>query len=355
MSIANQKGGFFRTLEINRDSAADSATTLIEPILKQAQNYIVQVQRFVTNFTPPINTFTTPMFTVRSKGVVSDEGNTVFFAHNAQSLEVAGQTAFTPTFIHTTTELVRQIIAFFQNVDGVTATPTPGLQVSLSITKEFGRLQYIEVGESYRSLLGLPKYIIYFRGKETYNPEAPLTGTELVLTESKYLFRRVDELADDEKVAEEHYYRPTLAFKAEDPEHHAVVSGTSLLLCDTRQFIDITFTMPHISQLTILDGTEERKKLLARFPLRDFENTEHVSGEGYRSYGVRETVTLGQEDLCRKNPNVHTMLLLPGEVQHANIRIETTYLESKKFKTIPANFGPSGFWSLKLLLAKKIK
>ena len=64
MTTANQKGGFFRTIEVNRDSVSASQTTLIEPILKQAQNYTAQVQRFVTNITPQINTFTTPLLTI---------------------------------------------------------------------------------------------------------------------------------------------------------------------------------------------------------------------------------------------------------------------------------------------------
>ena len=113
--------------------------------------------------------------------------------------------------------------------------------------------------------------------------------------------------------------------------------------------------MPHISQITVLNGVEERKKILARFPLRDFLQTEHITTNDFDTYAVRETVNLGLEDLCKNNPNVHTMLLLPGEFRHANIRIETTYLENKKFKSVPTDFGSHGFWSLKLILAKKIK
>ena len=351
MSIANQKGGFFRTLEINRDSVADSATTLIEPILKQAQNYVVQVQRFVTNFTPPINTLTEPMFTVRAKGYMQDD-NVVWFNTKTESI-AHGEVTFSPTNVRTITELIRQTLVFFRDLnDFATFVITPEFRGLIQLRQE-SYLNYIEVGETYQKLLGLPKYISYFRGKETYNPANPVEGSSAI--QISRVFRSGDEIADDEKNEDDFYFRPTEDFREADPDTGTISTDNTMLLCDTRQYIDITFTMPHISQLCVLNGIEERKKLLARFPVRDFEDTEHVSKADYRRYSVRENVTLGLEDLCRNNPNVHSMLLLPGEVQHANVRIETTYLENQEFKTTPAAFGPSGFWSLKLLLTKKVK
>ena len=350
MSIANQKGGFFRTLEINRDSVADSATTLIEPILKQAQNYVVQVQRFVTNFTPPINTLTEPMFTIRAKGYMQGD-DVVWLTTKAESI-ARGEIKFIPTNVRTITELIRQCLAFFRDLDDVSFVINPEFRGLIRMRQDF-YLHYIEVGKTYQKLLGLPKYISYFRGKVTYDPANPLAGSSAI--QSPRVFRSGDEIADDEKDEEDYYFRPTEEFRDEDGGVLTFSCDNTMLLCDTRQYIDVTFTMPHISQLCILNGIEQRKKLLARFPVRDFEDTEHVSKADYRTYSVRENVTLGLEDLCKNNPNVHSMLLLPGEVQHANVRIETTYLEDQKFKTTPAAFGASGFWSLKLLLAKKVK
>ena len=351
MSIANQKGGFFRTLEINRDSVADSATTLIEPILKQAQNYVVQVQRFVTNFTPPINTLTEPMFIIREKGYMQGD-NVVWLTTKAESI-ARGEIKFTPTNVRTITELIRQALVFFRDLDAfATFYITPEFIGLIQMRTEF-YLHYIEVGETYQKLLGLPQYISYFRGKETYDPANPLAGSSTI--QSTRVFRSGDEIADDEKNEEDYYFRPTEEFREGDLAVFTRSCDNTMLLCDTRQYIDITFTMPHISQLCILNGVEQRKKLLARFPVRDFEDTEHVSKADHRKYSVRENVTLGLEDLCKNNPNAHSMLLLPGEVQHANVRIETTFLENQEFKTSPAAFGPSGFWSLKLLLTKKVK
>ena len=66
-SIANQKGGFYKTLEITRDSAARSETTLMAPLIKKTDNYIVQVVNFVSNATVPMHTFTEPLISVWRK------------------------------------------------------------------------------------------------------------------------------------------------------------------------------------------------------------------------------------------------------------------------------------------------
>jgi len=48
-SLVNQKGGFYKTIEITRDSSNTSVTTLKEPMLKNTENYVCQVQSFITN------------------------------------------------------------------------------------------------------------------------------------------------------------------------------------------------------------------------------------------------------------------------------------------------------------------
>jgi hypothetical protein len=175
------------------------------------------------------------------------------------------------------------------------------------------------------------------------------------VTNNNYLWLSVpDELEEIEEQIENFHFRPSGDFLVADPASHSFISGNTLFNIDTRMFLDVTFTMPHISQITVLNGVEEHRKILARFPLKDFLETEHITENDFDSYGVRETINLGLEDLAR-NPDTHTMLLLPGEVQHANVLVETTYLENKKFVTVPTDFGTHGFWSLKLLLAKKIK
>lgn len=358
MSIVNKKGGFFRTIEINRDSVESSQTTLIEPILKQAENYTAQVQRFVTNITPQVNTFQTPFLTILSKPVPGDVGtvDTIEDAENEYGFAMADPVQFIPTNIYSVTELARQLSVFCEIQGGLTTTLNPDFKITITMNKAFGHDNYIKIDPVYAHLLGLEEYLFYFRARVPRDPGDATAGTPVVVTSKNHLWLALDELEDLEFPKEQFFhFRPALPFLESDPSDHAFVSQNTLFNCDTRQYIDISFTMPHISQITVLDGNEEHKKLLARFPLKDFLETEHVSFNDYDTYGVRETINMGLEDLCRGNPDVHTMLLLPGDIQHANIRIETTYMQNKKFVTIPTDFGTHGFWSLKLILAKKVK
>ena len=357
MTTANQMGGFFRTIEINRDSVAASQTTLIEPILKQAQNYTAQVQRFVTNITPQINTFTTPLLTILPKPTPQDVG-TIDDLDDAEleyGDELPDKVEFIPTNIRSVTELARQLSEFCAAQGGLQFTLNPDFTVSITMTKAFGNDTYIKVDPVYAKLLGLDEYLFYFRARVPWDPNDPISGDSVLVTNQNLLWLSLSELDDDEIEREEYHFRPALNFEDDDPADHAFISRGTLFNCDTRQFLDVSFTMPHISQITVLDGKEEHKKLLARFPLKDFLETEHITFNDYDTYGARETVNMGLEDLCKGNPDVHAMLLLPGEVQHANVRVETTYLQNKKFVTTPTDFGTHGFWSLKLILAKKVK
>ena len=344
MSIANIKGGFFRTIEINRDSVADSKTTLIEPLLKQTQNYTCQVQRFVTNVTPQINTFTTPLFTVLRRPDPTEGGITNI---DQAAANLGAGVEFRPTNIHTITELARQIGEFCNGFDGLTLQVDPDFTFTLKMSQEFGVSRYIKVDPVYAKMLGLNEYIFYFRGD--------VGGNSTLCHNNNLLFLGLDEIPVGGAARTLFHFRTALDFIQADGASFVHASDDTLFTCDTRQTVDVTFTMPHMATLTILDGKEQRRKLLARFPINDYFEAEHLTVNDYDTYGARETINLGLTDLCRGNPNVHTTILLPGEIPHANVRVETTYLEGKAFKTTPMDFGTHGFWSLKLLLAKKVK
>lgn len=357
MSIANKKGGFFKTIEINRDSVARSQTTLLEPLLKQSANYICQVQQFVTNITPAINTFSTSMLSVIPKPDSDDTDafDTLLEIQAAYGVEFENPSVFFPTNIHSVTELARQLNEFCAGVGGLSFVLNPDFTFIITMTSAFGNNNYIKLDKTFADLTGLDEYLFYFRARVPFDPEDPTSGVSQLVTNNNYLWLSVpDELDPLEDQIENFHFRPAQVFLGGDPAEHAFISGNTLFNIDTRLFVDVTFTMPHISQITVLNGVEERRKLLARFPLKDFLDTEHITQNDYDSYGVRETINIGLEDLA-KNPDIHTMLLLPGEIQHADVVVETTYLENKKFVTVPTDFGAHGFWSLKLILAKKIK
>jgi hypothetical protein len=363
MSVVNQKGAFFKTIEINRDTVAKSVTTLIEPILKQAKNYVAQVQRFVTNISPQINTFTTPMLTILGKPVHDQIGiiDDIEEAELEYGDELVEPVAFTPSNIHSITELARQIDEFCRGYGGVSFTLNADFTFDLKLNKAFGNNQYIKVQSDYAKLVGLPEYLFYFRARVPSDPDDANNGENTLVTTNNELWLNLSELDELQDETENFHFRPAIPFLDADPESVRFTSSNSLYNCDTRQFLDVTFSMPHIAQVCILNGTESQKKLLARFPLKDFLETEHVFFNDYDTYGAREVINLGLEDLCRGNPASHSMLLLPGDVQHANVLIESTYLQwdpvklKHAFVSIPTDFGIHGFWSLKLILAKKIK
>ena len=332
MSIVNQKGGFYRTLEVNRDSSNKSQTTLIEPILKQAENYVVHVERFITNIIPPLNQIDEAFLSIAKRAQINDEGNVD--AYN-DTEDAPDPEEFYIDSERTVTEVARQLIN--SSRPGLSITVTPDMRLKIRMTPEFSATGYIKLGKTFSTLLDLPEYMFFFRGDD-FND-----GSRLVTSGKENLFDEVD------------FFRDSVDFEAGDPTSFTFESGESLVKLDTRQFLDITFTMPHISQLTVVDGVEERKKLLARFPLRDHVTSQHTSGNRYDISKVKETLFLGLTDMTKNNPNVHTMLLLPGELQHANVRVESTWLEEGKFKTKPTEFGDLGFWSLKLILCKKVK
>ena len=110
MTIANQRGGFLKTLEINRDGSASSETNLKDTFLKKTEGYVMQVTRFVVNNSPPLNLIDEPMFTVLRRG--SQAGHTV-----ANVQPVIPPLIFQPTSYKTYLELARQLELFCQQID----------------------------------------------------------------------------------------------------------------------------------------------------------------------------------------------------------------------------------------------
>ena len=103
-----------------------------------------------------------------------------------------------------------------------------------------------------------------------------------------------------------------------------------------------------------MNGIETHDFLLGRFPIQDYID-HHVSYTDRDKYSVLETVNLGLEDLCRKNPDTIANYMLPGEIRVVNITVRTRYIEDQIIKTVPTDYSNGGFFSLKLLFSKKQK
>ena len=96
------------------------------------------------------------------------------------------------------------------------------------------------------------------------------------------------------------------------------------------------------------------RRLLARFPIGDvLEDYTTVSSN--EDYSLTEKINVGISDITRSNPNTQTLNLHQGEIQNVNTDIIVRYLEDKKMKRVPAEFGDTGFFTLGLLFSKRIK
>jgi hypothetical protein len=210
----------------------------------------------------------------------------------------------------------------------------------------FGYTHYLELSDTFSNLCGLHSFIHFF-----------YTGAPAVISDSVFMNQEQFTAAfgAPPPAFQENYWFIQPVDPAAGLANHDFVSEYSLNNLDTRISMDVTMTVPHPSIPEVVDGKEARVKVLARFPLKDFQDRFVEASGDYGTYTVRETVNLGVEDMCRGNPDTHSTLLLPGEFHHANVVVETRYMENKTFKRVQTDFGIHGFWSLKLLLAKKVK
>jgi hypothetical protein len=247
---------------------------------------------------------------------------------------------FLPVNCKTTTELARQLSVFCDSQDGLSVKLNMDFTIQFDlVTATFGDNFYLELSDTFSGLCGLTKFIHFF-----YAGAPVVVAPSLFMTEAQH----------PANFQENYWFIQPLAPAAPQANQN-FVSDYSLSNLDTRISMDVTMTVPHPSLMEIVDGKESRVKVLARFPLKDFQDTfVEASGE-YGTYTVRETINLGIEDMTRGNPDTHSTLFLPGEFHHANVVVETRYMENKTFKRVPTDFGTHGFWSLKLLLAKKVK
>jgi hypothetical protein len=249
------------------------------------------------------------------------------------------------------------MMVFAEQHDGLDITLLQDNTIRITLHQEFGALYYIQVGSETQKYLGLRKYLYYFKYENpdynyanaeffTAQNDQPDPDTSISLFEvgaagapdNFFVFQGSEEFDDDDG------FDVVFSYKTDNP----------IGCLDTRLSLDVEASLPISTQPRILNGVETHDYLLGRFPIRDYIDR-HVSYTDQDEYSVSETVNLGLEDLCRKNPNTITNYCLPGEIVIINIKIVTRYLENKKIKTVDTDYSNGGYWSLKLLFSKKQK
>jgi hypothetical protein len=350
---ANLRGGYIKTLEISQDESNQSKCMLSDEFLKKADHYVLQVSRFISNVTPNINTYDENVFEVLRR----PNPNEAFTTVAAAPLLPESIRVFKPQHVKTALEMVRQMRVFADRHDGLTVILKEDNTVRISLSPDFGENYYIRVGPITQKLLGLREYLFYFRyrvvgGQATLvarnNRDNPGTNVHLFWTVFEANFQQGLVVADNFTA-----FRPAeasiLGARAELYE-----SGNTISCLDTRLSLDVEASFPLSTQHQILNGAESHDYLLGRFPIGDYID-HHVSYTDRNKYSVLETVNLGLEDLCRKNPDTIANYMLPGEIRVVNITIRTRYVENQTIKTVPTDYSNGGFFSLKLLFSKKQK
>ena len=261
-SIVNQKGGYYTTLEVFRDQENESVTTLTEAVLKQTENYICQTTSFVTNLTPDMSTFSEALLTVKNKPTVANFGanwNTYDLVHDPAQDQV-----FQPVNCKSTVELARQLHVFCEGVPGVSVEVGMDFTVRFTLSAVFGNHSYLELSDVFRDLVGFrSKFIHHF-----YAGNPGVLSPELFMNETQ--FNAV--YGAPNVFAENRWFIQPVAPPGAVPNEQSKISNYSLRNMDTRVSLDVTLTIPHASNIEVLDAKEGRVKILARFPLKDFQD-----------------------------------------------------------------------------------
>jgi hypothetical protein len=354
MTQANLRGGYIKTLEISQDESHQSKCMLSDELLKKADNYVLQVTRFISNVTPNVNTYDENVFEVLRRPGPNDNFLSVAAIANQNLPESIRM--FRPQNVKTTLELARQMMVFSNLHDGLSITLNEDNTIRISMTLAFGTEYYIRVGPITRKLLGLREYLFYFQYQDLFNVDIWAINNEYFPENTIALF-----LAD--VVGNFFVFRAAVAFAvhqggalAGQPRRAPILyeSENTISCLDTRLSLDVEASFPISTQHQILNGVESHDFLLGRFPINDYID-HHVSYTDRNQYSVMETVNLGLEDLCRKNPETITNYLMPGEIRVVNISVRTRYIEDQKIKVVDTDYSNGGFFSLKLMFSKKQK
>ena len=206
----------------------------------------------------------------------------------------------------------------------------PDGRFSLKFTAEFSTNFYIQVGEQAQRKTGFKEYLFVTEGAELRTAR---DGVEFLFDENVFTY--------EPDVDEEYNYD----------------SVYSIDNFDDRLSLDVVLTIPLSNQITVVDGKEEHEYILSRFPLNEYKRFDTITTflEDRVSEGIRidEGINVGLEDLTRGNPDQSIVFPMNGDVRQISIQLYTRYYSEGNIYRTETNMD-EGFWSLKLLFAKKI-
>ena len=347
MTTANSPNAFMKRLEILRVGEAESRCSLNSTFLKDTVNYTVQMESFITNICPTLNTITGPyieIFELPNPGGAQlvEKGNAVH--------------SFQPQAPRSVLEVIYLLNEFVKSVEGLSLQFDAGFEITFFMTRAFSQTHFIKLNTQFAQLIGLEEYIFLFENA------ADNTQSQSVFPQNAdnvaLLFFTQAELDAINPVlyagAGDQSIMRTVAVTI-DTTTKNVKSAFPLTRLDTRLDLDVLSSIQVDSKVEVLNGKESIKRTLARFPINEnLKRFDNISVNPH-SPSISEVIDVGLSDLCRKNPNSQIMHLMNGEIYTINIYLEVRYAANKQIETKPIVFTPGDLFYAKLLFCKKEK
>ena len=414
MSVfANDSGGAeHRVTLLKRGSGVLQNAMLKNPLIKKAENYHLQCDRFVTNSLPRISQWGGDMIAIYPRfnynqpdtGFdLQDAGQNILFRKS--KFAIAGQNPKQgERIIYSTAGLIDQICEFFSDfnftafIHGANFSqfaeqdPFDGLPINqeflipehalhdfrhdiindidpVDVVKyvsagvdSLGRLQlnlssqfltnfYIVLDDVFASQIGFPNKI--FARNQTVQG---VTYTQI----------STDVTIDDLLV--QYLPHPVFVFNLQ-PHVSAGVnikSTQSIFRIDDRLSYDLEISLPIAQTIDTMNGKESHTFLLSRFQINDYQNihtrTKQKDGLLLTEALIEDQLQGGMVDLVRGAPSSHVSQLLNGSIQALDLRIILRYKEyyfdndNVRFNIArqQVDMGDYGFYDLLLQFNKRV-
>ena len=370
--LVNDKGGTeHRVNLVKRGTGTYQHNMLKSVLVKKAENYHLQCDRYVTNDLPPISQAEKVLITILTRG---DHGTPYprLYDHTnygEQSLSLRSQFKISGFdkggghVIYSTAGLVHEICRFFKdfnfelNMQGANYSNfededdegaineenwvaqhyeynnlhSPGNEIDRNTVEDYitagidsvGRLQlnissqfwcnyYIKFDDVFAKIIGFPQFLY----------AADIGGNIQVSN-------RTNDAGEYNMVA---LYspppNPLFSLDTTVEEGRNVKSTKSLFNFDDRLSFDLEVSLPLSMSIDILNGSENHTYVLSRFQITDYKHTttRTKSKNGYLlSEGIFQDNLVGRIDLVRDEPNSHVSQLINGKIQAMNVRVILRY------------------------------
>ena len=411
MSVSiNDKGGAEHRINLVKRGIGVFQSNMLKTVLvKKAENYHLQCDRFLTNDLPPISQTEKVLISIKPKGVALANVagfNPANFSEaellHRSTFKISGFDKKSGHKIYSSAGLVHEVCRFFEdfnfelfmqgaNFAGVAtddgAQPpalineenwvprhleynnlhSPGNEIDpttiqdyisagvdssgrlqLNITSQFWSNFYIEFDEVFAQQIGFPPflYAATIGGGAQFSNQTNAAGE----------FNMAALIGPPPQ---------TYQLAPEVGVNRNVKSTRSLFEYDDRLSFDLEVSLPLGMSIDLVNGEETHNFILSRFQITDYKEVTNrtKTKNGYLlSEGIFEDRLVGKIDLVRGEPNSHVSQLLNGKIQAFNIRIILRYKEYSvvngelKFtiKRRPVEMDPYGFYDILVQFNKRV-